>query len=195
MLLSQLDDRRGAEAYAHATHYEAVPVADLRAMLACVPDEFVRDSTFVDVGAGMGRAVLIASEYPFKQIVGIELSPALFEIARDNVACARDLATQCRDVRLVRGDARRRRFPQGNLVVFLFNPFDGAALRTTLKRIAASRAARDAVYVLYHTPVHLGALIECGGEPVAALADSVVMRLSAAALRAKTLAESAAPAE
>lgn len=179
-LLSQLDDRRGAEAYAHATHYEAVPVGDLRKMLACVPDEFVRDATFVDIGAGMGRAILIASEYPFKQIVGIELSPALFEIARENVARAHDLRTRCRDIRLLRGDARKRRFPSGNLVIFLFNPFDAAALRTTLERIVASRAARDAVYVLYHTAEHLGALLEFGGEPVAGFSFGVISRLGRA---------------
>jgi len=180
MLLSQLDDRRGGEAYAHATHYEAVPVADLRAMLACVPEAFARAATFVDVGAGMGRAVLIASEYPFKGILGIELSPALYEIARANVARAHDLRTQCRDVRLARGDARKRRFPGGDLAVFLFNPFDGDALRATLQRIVASRNAGDAVYVLYHTPEHLGVLLEFGGEPVAGFPFGVVVRLNGA---------------
>jgi SAM-dependent methyltransferase len=194
MLLSQLDEDRSGEAYAHVTHYEAVPVADLRKMLACVADEFVRDATFVDVGAGMGRAVLIASESPFKQIVGIELSPALFEIARENVAHAHDLKTQCRDIRLVRGDARKRRFPNGNLVVFLFNPFDEAALRVTLQRVLASRSARDAVYVLYHTPEHLGTLLEFGGEPIAGFPFGVISRLDGA-VRATTSLESGADAE
>lgn len=180
MLLSQLDDRRGSEAYARATHYEAVPVADLRAMLACLPEAAVRAATFVDVGAGMGRALLIASEYPFKQVAGIELSPALYEIARDNLASARGLRTQCRDVRLARGDARKRRFPSGNLVVFFFNPFDGEMLRATLERIVASRAARDRVYVIYHTPEHLGVLLEFGGEPVAGFPFGVVVRLPGA---------------
>lgn len=194
MLLSQLDDDRSGEAYAHVTHYEAVPVADLRKMLACVPNEFVRDAAFVDVGAGMGRAILIASEYPFKQIVGIELSAALFEIARENVARAHDLRTQCRDVRLVRGDARKRRYPNGNLVVFLFNPFDEIALRTTLKRIVASRTARDAIYVLYHTPEHLGALLTFGGEPVAGFSFGVISRLGGAN-RTMPSSESGAGAE
>jgi SAM-dependent methyltransferase len=193
MLLSQLDDDRSSEAYAHVTHYEAVPVADLRKMLACVPEAFARDATFVDVGAGMGRAVLMASEYPFKQIVGIELSPALFEIARENVARAHDLKTQCRDIRLTCGDARKRRFPNGNLVVFLFNPFDAGALRTTLERVVASRSARDVVYVLYHTPEHLGTLLEFGGEPIAGFPFGVISRLDVAS-RASTSSESAADA-
>ena len=194
MLLSQLDDDRSGEAYAHVTHYEAVPVADLCKMLACVPDAFVRDATFVDVGAGMGRAVWLAREVAFKQIVGIELSPALFEIARVNVASAHDFRTLCRDIRLVRGDARKRTFPSGNLVVFLFNPFDDAALRATLERVLASRAARDAVYVLYHTPEQLGALLEFGGEPVAGFSFGVISRLDGAN-RTMPSSESGARAE
>ena len=81
---------------------------------------------------------------------------------------------------MTRGDARKRRFPSGNLVLFLFNPFDAAALRTTLERVLASRSARDAVYVLYHTPEHLGALLEFGGEPVAGFPFGVISRLDVA---------------
>jgi SAM-dependent methyltransferase len=45
-------------------------------------DEF----TFVDLGAGMGRAMLLASEYPFRSVVGVELNPTLARIARKNAA-------------------------------------------------------------------------------------------------------------
>jgi SAM-dependent methyltransferase len=177
MFLSQLDDRRSGEAYAHATHYEAVPIADFHKMLDAVPPDAMANATFVDIGAGMGRAMLLASEYPFKAIAGIELSPALFEIAKTNLAGARDLQTRCRDISLVRGDARKRRYPRGSLVVFLFNPFDGDALASTLERIVETRAAGDAVYVLYHTPEHLGVLLEFGGEPVAGFPFGVVVRI------------------
>lgn len=177
MFLSQLDDRRSGEAYAHATHYEAVPIADFRKMLGAVPRDVVEGATFVDIGAGMGRAMLLASEYPFKAIAGIELSPALFEIAKANLASAHDLRTQCKNVSLIRGDARTRRYPRGTLVVFLFNPFDGDALRSTLERIVESRSVRDDVYVLYHTPEHLGVLLEFGGEPVAGFPFGVVTQL------------------
>jgi SAM-dependent methyltransferase len=185
MFLSQLDDGRVAEAYAHATHYEAVPVAEMRAMLACVPPDAIRTSAFVDVGAGMGRAILIATEYPFRSITGIELSPALYEIARDNVERAHGFETQCRDIALVCGDARRRKFPAGNLVVFLFNPFDDAALRTTLERIVASRTARDTVHVLYDTPVHRDVLEAFAAETLADLPFGMVVRLNATTAKPK----------
>jgi hypothetical protein len=65
-------------------------------------------------------------------------------------------------------------------VIFLFNPFDDAALRATLARVLASRAAHDRTYVLYHTPEHLGTLLEFGGEPVAGFAFGVISRLDGA---------------
>ncbi|MBV8117272.1 MAG: class I SAM-dependent methyltransferase, partial [Candidatus Eremiobacteraeota bacterium] len=151
--LSDLDPESTGDARAHATHYEPVPIATFRRLVAQLPAAVIRTSVFVDVGAGMGRAILLASEYAFKQVVGIEISPALLQTARDNLARAHDLATCCRDVRLVRGDARRHRFSAGDLVVFLYNPFDGEALDDVLDRLA-TRPTPGCEWILYYTPVH-----------------------------------------
>ena len=164
-----------SEAYSHATHYEPVPVADFRALLRSVPREFVRGATFVDVGAGMGRAVLLAREYPFKQIVGIELSPHLYEIARDNLARGHDFEVACRDVRLIRADARKRRMPRGALVVFLYNPFDAQALDAVLDRIDEGRDD-GGVWLLYHTPVHGELVTARGYEAAATFSDAAAYR-------------------
>jgi SAM-dependent methyltransferase len=152
LFLKDLDPDTVGDAGAHATHYEAVPVTDFRALLALVPKDAIKTSTFVDVGAGMGRAIILAAEYPFKQVVGIEVSPALYEVAKDNLATARERGLRCKDVRLLRGDARIAHYPPGDLVVFLFNPFDAQALRATLAGIA-SRRDRGSTWLLYHTPV------------------------------------------
>ncbi|MBV8489826.1 MAG: class I SAM-dependent methyltransferase, partial [Candidatus Eremiobacteraeota bacterium] len=142
-------------------------------LLAHVPSGAIPNATFVDVGAGMGRAVLLATEYPFQAVIGIELSPSLHEIARDNVARVRGLATRCRDVRLVRADARRARFPRGDLVVFLYNPFDGQALDDVLDRIA-ERSGGGSVWVLYHVPVHGDRLVARGYEVAIETQDGTV---------------------
>ncbi|HTX56217.1 MAG TPA: class I SAM-dependent methyltransferase [Candidatus Acidoferrales bacterium] len=152
LFLSDLDPDTAGDAGAHATHYEAVPVADFRALLACVPAEVIPRATFVDAGAGMGRAMILAAEHPFKQVCGIEISPALYEVARENLTIARERTLRCRDIRLQHGDARIWHYPPGDLVVFLFNPFDRTALAHTLASIAARRnGART--WLLYHTPV------------------------------------------
>ena len=152
LFLTDLDPEQVGDAGAHATHYEAVPVADFRALLAQLPVEVTATSTFVDVGAGMGRALLLASEYLFKQVMGIEVSPGLYEIARENLERADRVRRACRDVRLVRGDARSWSYPPGDLVVFMYNPFDAEAMRATLGSILHRRNA-GTTWLLYHTPV------------------------------------------
>src|SRR6516164_5850542 len=42
-------------------------------------------TTFIDLGAGMGRAMLIATLQPFRAVVGVELNPALVRLARRNM--------------------------------------------------------------------------------------------------------------
>jgi hypothetical protein len=101
------------------------------------------------------------------------MTPALVTIARENLASARDLEIRCNDVRLVRADARRHRFPPGDLVVFLYNPFDGEALDAVLDRIACRRR-RSAEWILYHTPVHGDRITARGYETVTALPEGTV---------------------
>ena len=155
--LSDLDPEAVGDAGAHATHYEAVPVADFRAALALVPKDAIPNATFVDVGAGMGRAVILAAEHRFKQVVGIEVSPALYEVAKENLAIARERGLRCKDIRLERGDARIAHYPPGDLVVFLFNPFDAEALRATIASIEGRRDPGK-TWLLYHTPVERSVL-------------------------------------
>ncbi|MGA7746724.1 MAG: class I SAM-dependent methyltransferase [Candidatus Aquilonibacter sp.] len=157
LFLTDLDPDAVGDAGAHATHYEAVPVADFRALLALVPSSALPDATFVDVGAGMGRAMILAAEYPFKQVCGIELSPGLYEVAKENLETARERGLRCKDLRLQRGDARIANYPPGDLVVFLFNPFDGEALAATLASIENRRDGGE-TWLLYHTPVERAVL-------------------------------------
>ena len=44
-----------------------------------------RTFTFVDIGCGKGRVLLIASERPFQRLLGVEISAELCAIARRNV--------------------------------------------------------------------------------------------------------------
>ena len=176
LFLNDLDPDTVGDAGAHATHYQAVPVADFRAMLETLPGEIIRTSTFVDIGAGMGRAVILAAEYPFKQVIGLEISAALYEVARENLERAPREKRACRDLRLVRADARMWRYPAGDLVAFLFNPFDGEALRATLGSIV-NRSDAGATWLLYHTPVEESIVTEFPSfELIASFGDCRVYR-------------------
>ena len=174
LFLTDLDPDSAGDAGAHATHYEAVPVSDFKALLELVPRDAIPGATFVDVGAGMGRAMILAAEHPFKQICGIEISPGLYEVARENLKIARSRALRCRDIPLQLADARIWNYPPGNLVVFLFNPFDEQALRATLASITGRRNPGQ-TWLLYHTPVERSTIeAQAGWEKIAELACGVV---------------------
>lgn len=152
LFLGELDAESIGEALAHATHYEGVPIDDCNAMLDTIPDDIAARSTFVDIGSGLGRAIYLAMQRPFKRIVGIEVSGALHETALENLAALHQIDARCSDVRLLCADVRRFDYPPGDLVIFLYNPFDTEALDATFARIAA-RKSPGATRVLYHTPV------------------------------------------
>jgi hypothetical protein len=152
LFLTDLDPDAAGDAGAHATHYEGVPVSEFHQMIATLPDGTLERSTFVDIGAGMGRAMILAATYPFKAVCGVEVSPGLYEVAKENIEIARAKALRSRDIRLVRDDARLWTYPPGDLVVFLFNPFDGEALMQTLAAVTYRRDP-GVTWLLYHTPV------------------------------------------
>jgi predicted RNA methylase len=152
VFLGQLDPEAIGSALEDATHYEPTPLAHAGALMDALAGHIERFA-FVDVGAGMGRMLLVASLRPFRQIVGIEVSPALCAVARDNLTCwlERHEALQCRDVRVVNADAGTARMPNGALFVYLYNPFGAATLQRLLDRLA--QRAQEVV-LAYHTPVH-----------------------------------------
>ncbi len=149
IFLGELDPEQVGPGIEFATHYEATPPDDIEQLLDASPLAPER-VTFVDLGSGMGRVVLRAAERPFRQIVGVEISPALHEIAKANRAAYPPERIRCRDVRLVRRDAAAFAFPRGDLVVYLYNPFRGEVLEPVLDALLAT--PRDVV-ILYHTPL------------------------------------------
>jgi SAM-dependent methyltransferase len=111
----------------------------------------IEDFTFIDVGAGMGRAMLLASELPFRRVIGIELNPALAHTARRNISRWRSAGRVHALTRLVQRDAVEFAFPSAPCLLFLFNPFGAPVLRRLLNNVSASLSRRpgqlDLIYV------------------------------------------------
>jgi SAM-dependent methyltransferase len=109
--------------------------------------------TFVDLGSGKGRALLMAAMYPFARIVGVEVQPELEAIARRNIEVFARPGQLCRRFESLCADAREYEFPRDNLVLYLFNPFPDYVLREVLSRlIDSARRAPRAIFVLYNAP-------------------------------------------
>jgi len=109
--------------------------------------------TFVDVGAGKGRALLLAAESPFRKVVGVELNENLARIARRNVAKWSALARPRAKLRVLQSDALEFRWPRTPLLVYLYNPFACELVEQLAARLAAASASASGLAdLLYINP-------------------------------------------
>ncbi len=129
--------------------HEPTPVERFRAVLDGL-DPSLSDTVFIDYGSGAGRAVLLAATYPFKEVVGIELSPSLHQRAQANLRVFPAHARRARAVRLVCGDATAFALPSDPAVLYFYNPFREGVMRRVRAAIEASltRAPRRVTIVL-----------------------------------------------
>ena len=110
--------------------------------------------TFVDLGSGKGRTLLLASDYPFRRIVGIELLDELNRIAVQNIAHYRSDRQKCFAIESYAGDARDFEFPAEPMVLYLFNPFPRHVWREVLIKLQHSLMTNPRrAYLIYHNPV------------------------------------------
>jgi predicted RNA methylase len=109
--------------------------------------------TFIDLGSGKGRALLLASMYPFAHIAGVEVQPELDAIAHQNIERFCEPGQQCHSIESLCADAREYDFPLTDIVLYLFNPFPDYVLREVLNNLVASaRRHPRAIFVLYNAP-------------------------------------------
>lgn len=110
--------------------------------------------TFLDLGSGKGRTLLMASDYSFRRIVGVELLPSLNDVAQDNISRYRGESQKCFAIETICADATEFAFPVEPTVLFLFHPLPESGLRRVMANLERSlRQHPRTVYVLYHNPL------------------------------------------
>jgi len=114
-------------------HYSPLPYVPLKRLLSTVVPDKQKD-VFVDWGSGLGRIVVLASAYPYREVIGVEYSPGLCAAANANLARAR-VNRRCGSVRIVNADAREFSIPKDATVMFFFNPFRGELLTEVVRHI------------------------------------------------------------
>jgi SAM-dependent methyltransferase len=126
--------------------YEASPVYSFRRLLRRLDIDFA-DYAFVDFGSGKGRALLLAGELPFKEVIGVEFSSALNDVATRNISRYRRRRAQ--GVVSLHCDAAAFELPDDNLVLYFFNPFSADVLDRVMANILASieRKPRQAIII------------------------------------------------
>ena len=150
----------------NTAYYGMAPSRFQRVMEDWIADQThpaLENYSFVDLGCGKGRAVMMASEFAFREVVGVELHPPLAAIAETNLAVWIAAGRAACPVRIVCGDATEFVFPEGPCLLYLFNPFAAPVMKRLIKRIEEDFASRPGMLDLIYFNPESGELLETHG--------------------------------
>lgn len=136
----------------YAIDYAGSQPSVLRSALAELPK--LDTYTFLDLGCGKGRPLLVASEFPFRDIIGVDLSSPLAQVARRNARIIANRFPARTSVRVAVGDASNYPLPPGNLAIFLYSPFHAELVANVVAGVEAALATEArSIYVIYYNPI------------------------------------------
>jgi SAM-dependent methyltransferase len=130
----------------YITAYAGIAPSALKQAIAGLPYR-LEEFAFIDLGCGKGRALMVASDFPFRRLVGVEIASELCDSARANIA--RSPEWQAR-ISILNEDATTCTYPDGPLLIFMFHPFLAPVLRRALANLERQlrRSPRE-VHLLY----------------------------------------------
>jgi SAM-dependent methyltransferase len=135
----------------HATRYQPSAASAVRQEIEALgisPADF----SFVDFGSGKGRVLLVAAEFPFRHVLGVEFSQQLHDVAMANIAQLPSALTTGTRVHSVHSDATEAELPEGDLVCYFYNPFGAPVMKPVVERLIAHRRAHNRIIVIYVDP-------------------------------------------
>lgn len=141
--------------------YQPCGWGDLRKTLR--PDIVTEEDVFIDFGSGKGRMLYLAAHsYPFKKVIGIEVSEELNKIARRNMQ--KNLhRLKCKNVDIVTSNVSDYDITDDITVVYFYNPFWGAVFSDLIAKLRVSLLHRPRrMRVIYRNPVMHDCLIDNG---------------------------------
>jgi SAM-dependent methyltransferase len=143
----------------HNNGYFAVAPSVFHAIMRAMQEQLHLDFQrfrFVDLGSGKGRALLLASDYPYREIIGVELSPELDRIARSNIAryaLAKSGLLPHTPMISMQGDATDFAWPAGPLIVYMWNAFTRPVMERVFRNLESSlKEEPRELYLVYLHP-------------------------------------------
>lgn len=115
--------------------------------------KFPKDSVFVDLGCGKGRVLLVASEFGFKEVRGIEFSGELCTIAKNNCSNYQVKTGIKTRIQIVESDVVDYIINDDENVFFLFHSFNAVVLNKVLENITVSLTIQPRkIWIVYRNP-------------------------------------------
>jgi SAM-dependent methyltransferase len=110
-----------------------------------------REQRFVDLGCGLGRACILAAEYGFERVTGIDLATDLCAQARANIAASR-IPPQARSaITVLAMDALNYCERSDDDIFFMYRPFERDFFSRILSTMKARARARQRQLTVIYT--------------------------------------------
>jgi SAM-dependent methyltransferase len=108
-----------------------------------------RDFTFIDMGCGKGRVLLMASDMAFRKIIGIDFSPRLVRIAQDNIS---RYGSRGDRFEVLCCDGAAFEFPPNDTVLYFYYPFPDPLMSVVIGNLKRSlkEYPRELIVVFNH---------------------------------------------
>jgi len=134
-------------------YYQPGRILPIRKMLRAIRTRTPSEPVLVDFGSGKGRVLIIASEFGFKKVRGVEFARELCEVSKRNWAAFQARTGANTDFKIVAGDAANYEVGADENVFFMFNPFAGNIVASVLDNITASlRRHPRKILIVYYLP-------------------------------------------
>jgi SAM-dependent methyltransferase len=134
----------------HAVAYRATDPEDFRKAIRELSIDY-RRFTFVDFGSGKGRTLLLATEFQFQSIIGVEFSEELHRIAQANISQFVRTHREEADIKSICMDAANFSLPEAPLVCYFCNPFGAPIMSKVIANIHESfRSHPRDIFIVYY---------------------------------------------
>ena len=150
------------EAFSTAVRYVPSKAEVIRHICRHLPIQ-LEEFTFIDMGSGRGKALMIASDFPFQKIIGVEISPQHHRIAEENIAIYQSPKQRCTDIEAVCANALTYEFPKAPLVLYLYQPFGGPILQGMLQNVKDAIGDDWECLLCFAAPYHNQDIIQDSG--------------------------------
>ena len=146
----------------HAVKYEASNQIFFKKLLDNVEWQF-ETSTLVDFGCGKGAALIYATEFGFKKVIGVEFSHNLSQLASDNLKKFSVQKGGKVSYEIVNIDASQYEIPSEADCFYFFNPFDAFIMEKVFQNIVKSLEANPRkILIVYLNAVYKEVIENCG---------------------------------
>ncbi|MDP4132205.1 MAG: class I SAM-dependent methyltransferase [Bacteroidota bacterium] len=120
------------------------------------------NKTFLDIGCGKGRAMIVAAAYGFDRVWGVDFSKDFCEEA-ETITTLYARANPGTHFTVIQADASAYDIPEEISTIFLFNPFDEVMMWLVVSRIVQSQENHPrCIRILYANPQHKSVFLDFG---------------------------------